>query len=452
MDDGSLGTTDIGDAVLEECFARAALGTAIEPGDLEAGRLIAAIGPVGLLRALVEGAEASSVLASIGSDDGKPDEGTSEEGRQVSRAETAGNGLRPPYLAAADGERSVRDGPEPQDDAGMDSRLERRIADALARWRPRLSLAESTRTLERAARIGARLLTPESDWWPEGFAALDEGAPLALWIRGDARHFERLGRSVALVGARASTGYGEHVAMESAAALSDRGFAIVSGGAYGIDAAAHRATLASGGLTVAFLAGGADRLYPAGNSELLRRVATEGLLAAELPPGSAPTRWRFLMRNRLIAAAASATVVVEAGRRSGSLNTAGHAAQMGRPLGAVPGSVLSPASAGCHRLIREYAATCVTTADEMAELADPFGLGGAPDPAAPQAGASDGSSSEERTVVSELSRGRSASADEIAARAALPFSTVAAVLGRLDLAGRARESGGGWSLIERKCL
>ena len=171
--------------------------------------------------------------------------------------------------------------------------------------------------------------------------------------------------------------------MESAAGLSDRGFVIVSGGAYGIDAAAHRATLASGGVTVAFLAGGADRLYPAGNSELLRRIASEGVVAAELPPGSAPTRWRFLMRNRLIAAAASATVVVEAGHRSGSLNTAGHAAHMGRPLGAVPGSVLSPASAGCHRLIREYAATCVTTPDEMAELADPFGNGASPDPVPP---------------------------------------------------------------------
>ena len=153
------------------------------------------------------------------------------------------------------------------------------------------------------------------------------------------------------------------------------------------------------------------------------------------------------MRNRLIAASATATVVVEAGHRSGSLNTAGHAAQMARPLGAVPGSVLSPASAGTHRLIREYAATCVTTVEEMAELADPLGSG-APPPgdAGPSGGVPEVPDPEPR-VVALRSSSRAASADEIAARAGLPFSTVAAVLGRMDLAGRARERAGGWVLI-----
>ncbi|MDN4596459.1 DNA-processing protein DprA [Leifsonia virtsii] len=301
--------------------------------------------------------------------------------------------------------------------------------------------------LERAARIGSQLLTPCSPLWPSGFEALEEAAPLALWVRGDPSRLARLDRSIALVGARAATAYGEHVAGESAAGLVDRGFAIVSGGAYGIDAAAHRAAVASGGVTVAFLAGGVDRLYPAGNSELLRRIAATGVLAAELPPGSAPTRWRFLMRNRLIAASATATVVVEAGHRSGSLNTAGHAAQMARPLGAVPGSILSPASAGTHRLIREYAATCVTTVEEMAELADPLGSSAPPpDDAGPSGGVPDGPDPEPR-VIAHLSSSRAASADEVAARAGLPFSTVAAVLGRMDLAGRARERGGGWVLI-----
>lgn len=177
------------------------------------------------------------------------------------------------------------------------TRAERRLDDCLARWRSRLSLAEAQRILERAARLGSRLLTPESPFWPAGFDSLDEGAPLALWVRGDASRLCRLDRSIALVGARAATAYGEHVAGESAAGLVDRGFVIVSGGAYGIDAAAHRAALASGGVTVAFLAGGVDRLYPAGNTELLRRIAATGVLAAELPPGSAPTRWRFLMRK-----------------------------------------------------------------------------------------------------------------------------------------------------------
>lgn len=309
-------------------------------------------------------------------------------------------------------------------------------------------MTESARALDRSARIGARLLTPDARFWPQGFASLERGAPLALWIRGDPARLARLDRSIALVGARAATGYGEHVTMESAAGLVDRGFAIVSGGAYGVDAAAHRAAVASGGVTVAFMAGGADRLYPAGNRSLLQRVVAQGVVAAELPAGSAPTRWRFLMRNRLIAAAATATVVVEAGHRSGSLNTAGHAAQLGRPLGAVPGSILSPASAGCHRLIREYAATCVTTTEEMAELADPLGHGPGDDPAAASAVGTDGDGPE-HAILLALNRSSGASAEEIAARAQLPFATVAAILGRLDLAGRAREDANGWRLTER---
>ena len=175
--------------------------------------------------------------------------------------------------------------------------------------------------------------------------------------------------TIALVGARAATGYGEHVAMESSAGLVDRGFAIVSGGAYGIDGMAHRAALASDGTTIAFLAGGVDRFYPLGHESLLSRIAQTGAVVSELPCGAAPTKWRFLQRNRLIAAASEATVVLEAGIRSGSLNTAGHAAALGRPLGAVPGPVTSPASAGCHRLLREFDAVCVVDADQMAELA-----------------------------------------------------------------------------------
>ncbi len=178
----------------------------------------------------------------------------------------------------------------------------------------------------------------------------------------------RSNRSIALVGARAATGYGEHVTIEAASGLVDRGFAIVSGAAYGIDGAAHRAALASQGTTVAVLAGGLDRFYPSGHEQLLGRIADRGVVVAEVPPGTTPTKWRFLLRNRLIAALSGATVVVEAGWRSGSLNTAGHAATLGRPIGAVPGPVTSAASAGCHRLLREFAAICVTTADEMAEL------------------------------------------------------------------------------------
>ena len=305
--------------------ARAALSSAIEPGDTDAALLVGALGALPTLRAVIGDTSPQSVSAAL---------------------RDAG----PPALLPID-----------------------RLRDALDRWRGRLPRVPLHTPLERAGRLGARLVTPEHPTWPAALDSLELGAPLTLWVRGDPARLARLSRSIALVGARAATGYGEHVALESAAGLSDRGFAIVSGGAYGVDAAAHRAALSSGQVTVAFLAGGVDRLYPAGNDDLLRRIARTGLLLAELPPGSTPTRWRFLMRNRLIAAASDATVVVEAGARSGSLNTAGHAAQLGRPLGAVPGPITSPASTGCHRLIREYGAICVTSPDEMAELAEPLG-------------------------------------------------------------------------------
>lgn len=150
--------------------------------------------------------------------------------------------------------------------------------------------------------------------------------------------------------------------------LTDHGWTIVSGAAYGIDGMAHRAALACDGNTVAVLAGGVDRFYPTGHDELLGRIAEAGVIVSELPVGSAPTKWRFLQRNRIIAAIAQKTFMVEAGHRSGSLNTAGHALAIGRPVGAVPGPVTSVASAGRHRLIREHGATLITTAEEVNEL------------------------------------------------------------------------------------
>ena len=131
----------------------------------------------------------------------------------------------------------------------------------------------------------------------------------ALGARRCERDSRRLEQSIALVGARAATGYGEHVTIEAASGLVDRGFAIVSGAAYGIDGAAHRAALASQGTTVAVLAGGLDRFYPSGHEQLLGRIADRGVVVAEVPPGTTPTKWRFLLRNRLIAALSGATVV-----------------------------------------------------------------------------------------------------------------------------------------------
>jgi DNA processing protein len=143
---------------------------------------------------------------------------------------------------------------------------------------------------------------------------------------------------------------------------------VLSGGAYGIDGAAHRAALASGGSTVAVLAGGLDRLYPAGHTELLTRVGKEGLLLSELPPGAAPTKWRFLARGRLLAALSGTVLIAEAGYRSGSLHTAARAIELGRPVGAVPGPLTSAASAGCHRLLRDGLGSIITGYDDVREL------------------------------------------------------------------------------------
>ena len=291
--------------------------------------------------------------------------------------------------------------------------------------------------LRQAARFGARLRIPSDEGWPPGLVELDAHAPLALWTRGTDEAYGSLGRSMALVGARAATGYGEHITMEASAGLVDRGYSIVSGAAYGIDGMAHRAALASHGLTIAFLAGGVDRFYPSGHDALLTRIVESGMVISELPCGSSPTRWRFLQRNRLIAAASLATIVLEAGWRSGSLNTAGHASQLGRPLGAVPGPVTSAASAGCHRLIREFDAVCVTNPDEMAELAP------LPEPSKPEATAVR-ADAEAMRVLDALSSRSPRSSENVAARAGLSTAASRAVLARLQLDDVVRESERGW--------
>jgi DNA processing protein len=235
---------------LEERFATAVFSTLAEPGDTDAVRVIGSLGAADALTAVVERWPPTRMLEAI---------------EEV--------------------------------DADAAALLTDRLGDAFERWLPRLSLRTARRALESAARFAATLVTPEDAVWPSGFSALGDGAPIALWVRGDPEILRSLDRSIALVGARAATGYGEHVAMESAAGLSDRGIAVVSGGAYGIDGAAHRAALASDETTIAFLAGGVDRLYPAGHTDLLTRIAARGLLVAELPCGSSPTKWRFLLRK-----------------------------------------------------------------------------------------------------------------------------------------------------------
>lgn len=225
-------------------------------------------------------------------------------------------------------------------------------------------LAEAA--MARTRRIGARLVTPEDDEWPAQVADLrlisrpdgnrtdrDTFPPVCLWVLGPRPVDEALRRSVAVVGARAATSYGNHVATEIAHGLARRGWAVVSGGAFGIDAAAHRGALAAGGITAAILACGIDRPYPAAHANLFERIAEEGLLISEWPPGADPHRHRFLVRNRLIAAITRGTVMVEAGARSGARQTVGRAERLGRAVMAVPGPVTSAMSVGCHEAIRQ---------------------------------------------------------------------------------------------------
>ena len=311
------------------------------------------------------------------------------------------------------------------------------IAEAQARWEPRLDSTALFRSLSTAVSVGARVVRAADDVWPDGLTDLGDHGPRVLWVRGDVDALPRRDNAIAIVGARASTGYGEHVAMDFAAGLTSRGYTIVSGGAYGIDGMAHRATLACGGRTVAVLAGGIDQLYPAGHDELLRRIITSGAVISEVSPGGAPTRWRFLQRNRLIAAIAGATVVIEAGYRSGSLNTATHARDLDRPIGVVPGPVTSGASAGCHRLLRTNpATTLVTTVADVAEL---MGHG------------SSGERFDARDsdtvvrILDSLSSTKPRTVEAIAAKSGMDVVSVGSGLGALLAEGRVVRRDDGWT-------
>lgn len=303
---------------------------------------------------------------------------------------------------------------------------------------------------------GGRLITPQDSEWPAlalaSFAGVPlrdkpEGrAPLALWVVGPLRLDEVTHRAAAVVGTRACTAYGQHVAAEMSASLAEREVTIVSGGAYGIDAAAHRAALGAEGVTVAVLAGGVDVLYPAGNSALLHRIARNGLLVSEYPPGVRPARFRFLTRNRLVAALSGATVVVEAGLRSGTASTAAWARALGRVVCAVPGPITSTASAGCHALLRS-GADLVTRAEEVVEL---IGRPGefAEEPSRPAA-LLDDLTDEERRVYEALPARGSKTPDEIAVAAGIPAAQVLGPLAMLELSGLVQREEGKWRLARR---
>jgi len=369
-----------------EVLARAAWSVLSEPGDGVAGSLIAALGA----------AEAVRVAFA---------------GDARSRA-----GLDASEILSVDNAAGV-------------------LKDARDRWRPRANPEAVRAAISSASEVGATLLLPGDDAWPMALDDLGAHAPVMLWVRGESQTLN-VSPSVAVVGARAATSYGENITAELAGDLAASGALIVSGGAYGIDGAAHRAALGVGGATIAFLAGGVDRAYPFGHHQLFERIIGAGAVVAEVPCGTPPTKWRFLSRNRLIAALGQATVVVEAGWRSGSLNTAGHASALGRPLGAVPGPVTSPASAGCHRLMREYDAQCVTTAAEVREL-----WGEAPMQTAEQTLRADPDATR---LLDALSTRNAVAPHEAARRAGLGIDRVRALLGTLELEGLTQHRENGW--------
>lgn len=306
---------------------------------------------------------------------------------------------------------------------------------ARARWLPRRD--DHAYPLELARRVGARLVVPGDEAWPVRLDDLGVHAPPALWVRGRLDALADPVASVALVGARAATAYGVRVAAELSGDLAAGGATVVSGAAVGIDAAAHRACVAVEGRGIAVLAGGVEKSYPAGHADLLAGLSRRGVVVSEVPCGTAPTKWRFLQRNRLIAALADATVVVEAGWRSGSLNTAGHAAALGRPLGAVPGPVTSAASAGCHRILRDYDGRCITSADDVREL-----VGW--DASAQRQGTSTDRTDDTTRILDALSSRSPRDVDELARRSGVEADRVNSLLGLLALDGRAVSDARGW--------
>ncbi|MEV6298663.1 DNA-protecting protein DprA [Actinoplanes sp. NPDC051861] len=303
-------------------------------------------------------------------------------------------------------------------------------------------------SLRRAERLGARIVVPSDDEWPtrvDDLAGLelDTGGrinqdirpPLCFWVRGAPPLHETLERSVAIVGARAATSYGTHVATEMAYALAGQNWTVLSGGAFGIDAAAHRGALAAGGRTVSILACGVDRPYPLGNSALFDQIAEEGLLISEWPIGAEPLRHRFLIRNRVIAAVTAGTVVVEAAARSGATQTMSRVLSLNRPAMVVPGPVTSAMSVGCHAILRGNPyARLVTSADDVLEEIGRIGEYLTEPPRGPDH-ARDSLDEESALVLEAVPRRGLATPEDLAATAGLSVRTVLQRLTLLETAG-----------------
>jgi DNA processing protein len=384
----------------EEFYARAALTYLAEPGDLRLGAMVRADGAARTLAAIKAG--------------GFP--GTASAGQL--------------------------DTTEPSADSAMR---------AMQRWRVRLAELPSADEVAGFCRAGIRLACPGDPEWPAQLADLGDAQPYGLWLRGSADLRFSCLRSVAIVGSRAATAYGSYVASEFAASVAARGWAVISGGAYGVDAAAHRGALAADGVTVAVLACGVNVPYPVGHKDLLDAVAAQGVVVSEWPPDRTATRLRFLVRNRVIAALAPGTLVVEAGQRSGALNSARHARDLNRRLMAVPGPITSDLSAGCHHIVREWQGTLVTSAAEVIECLSPV----APEPgqappvpgqARPAVLGREELDLETAAVLDALPSRGGMSSIRIARRAGLDPVTVVRCLGALAAGGFAERCEQGWRL------
>jgi DNA processing protein len=373
----------------KERFARIALSFVAEPGDLVLGALLRAWGPAEAFAAIRDG--------------------------------------RPPEPAAAG-------------HGGIPG-----LSRAIGRWAARLGAVPAESRLTAWERAGIRIVCPGDPEWPTQLDVLGDARPLALWLQGGAALRFACLRSVSVVGARAATGYGRHVATELAGGLAERGWSVVSGGAYGIDACAHRGALCADGVTVAVLASGVSYGYPQGHQELFAAIAGQGVLVSEWPPDRAPTKPGFLIRNRVIAALSCGTVVVEAALRSGALSTARHARDLGRPLMAVPGPVTSAQSEGCHEIIREWNALCVTRAQDVIENVSPAGEGLADRRRGPAFPRDD--LDELTTAVLEAVPGSAgAGPAAIAVAAGTDLDTVLRCLGTLAAAGFVERCPRGWRL------
>jgi DNA processing protein len=316
----------------------------------------------------------------------------------------------------------------------------------------RLKRMEPGRVLETAQRRGLRYVIPGDAEWPEQLEPLDHvvalydrtGVPMGLWVRGPLS-LSALTKSVAIVGSRTATTYGSDAAAHIAAEVGRAGYAVVSGAAYGIDFAAHRGALAVGAPTAAVLACGADRVYPPRHDRLFEILANEGAIVSEVGPGLPPTRLRFLTRNRIIAGLGRGTVIVEAARRSGALNTANWTARLSRPVMGVPGAVTSASSEGVHRLLRDGTATLVTSGAEVLEMIAPAGEClplTEPAPERPR----DRLTLREQRVLDAVPVGSTAPVDSIAHSAGMGLIAVQSALTALRDRGLVTFADGGWRL------